>query len=119
MIPLLTSGPGLAAIGIALALAFGGIQTYRLNGCQADSAKLTAQVTVMGAQIGEQNRAVEALAADAAKKQAAAAQALAKATGRAKVWEDNAARLRAVLTAPMAADAPTDCAAAWTEIRRK
>ena len=117
MIGLLTSGPGLAAIAIAFALGFGGIQTYRLKGCQADSAKLTAQVTVMGAQIGEQNRAVEALAAEGARKAAAASQALAKAEGKARVWADNALRLQAVLTARKPTDDKT-CSAAWAEIRK-
>ena len=118
MIGLLTSGPGLAAIAIAFALAFGGIQTYRLKGCQADSAALEAQVTVMGAQIGEQNRAVEALAAEGARKAKEGAQALAKAEVKAKVWTDNALRIQAVLLARKPTDA-TDCKAAWQEIRGK
>ena len=118
MIGMLLSGPGLAAIAIAFALAFGGIQTYRLKGCQADSAKLAAQVTVMGAQIGEQNRAVEALAAEGARKAQEASKAIAKAEVKAKVWTDNALRLQAVLTARKPTDA-TDCKAAWQEIRGK
>jgi len=116
VIGLLTSGPGLAAIAIAFALAFGGVQTYRLKGCQADSAALTAQVTVMGAQIVEQNRAVEALAAEGARKAAAASQALAKAEGKARVWDEQAKRLTAVLTARKPTE--TSCAAAWAEIRK-
>ena len=116
MIGLLTSGPGLSAIAIAVCLAFGGIQTYRLKGCQADSAALKAQVTVMGSQIAEQNRAVEALAAEGAAKAKAAAQALAKAEGRARVWDQHAARLQAVLLTRKPTE--TSCAAAWEAIRK-
>ena len=117
MIGMLLSGPGLAAIAIAFALAFGGIQTYRLKGAQADSAKLTAQVTVMGAQIGEQNRAVEALAAEGARKAQEASKALAKAEGRALVWDEQAKRLRAILTARKPTE--TSCTAAWEAIRKQ
>ena len=116
MIGMLLSGPGLAGIAIALCLAFGGVQTWRLHSCQADSAAVKAQVTVMGAQIGEQNRAVESLRSEGAKKQAESAQALAKAEGRAKVWDAQAGRLQAALT-NRKPDGPKDCAAAWKEIR--
>lgn len=112
------SGPGLAGIAIALCLAFGGIQTYRLKGCQADSAALKAQVTVMGAQIWEQNRAVEALAAEGARKAAEASKALAKAEGRAQVWDKQAKRLQDVLTRRKPTD-DNSCVAAWAEIRKK
>jgi hypothetical protein len=44
-------------------------------------------------------------------------EALRKAEGRAKVWEDNASRLRAALTMRKP-DGPTDCKAAWQEIRK-
>ena len=67
-----------------------------------------------------QNDALDALKAEATRKQAAAATALAGATQRARTWEDNAARLRSVLTAPRKAGeaAPTSCDAAWVEIRK-
>lgn len=113
----LLSGPGLAGIAIAICLAFGGLQTYRLHSCQAEFAATKAQVTVLGAHIGEQNRAVEALQAAGAAKAKESAQALIKAEGKAKVWEDNAVRLQSVLTNRKPTD-PRDCAAAWKEIRK-
>lgn len=117
MFGLLTSGPGLAALAIAFALAFGSVQTYRLKGCQADAAGLKAQVTVMGGQISEQNRAVEALKAEAARRQAQSAQALAKAEARAKTWDDQAKRLTAALTARKPTDSK-ECRDAWAELRK-
>ena len=113
----LLSGPGLAGIAIAFCLAFGGVQTWRLHSCQADAAAVKAQVTVLGAQIGEQNRAVEALQAAGVAKAKESAQALAKAEGRAKVWDEQAKRLQAALTGRKPTDA-TDCKAAWQEIRK-
>ena len=117
MLGMLLSGPGLAGIAIAFCLAFGGVQTWRLHSCQAESAAAKAQVTVMGAQIKDQNAAVEALRSAGIRKQAEAAQALAKAEGRAKIWTENATRLQAVLTARKP-DGPKDCAAAWEAIRK-
>lgn len=76
----------------------------------------TARVA-MGEQIKQQNAAVDSLKATADAKQATASQALAKAEGRAKVWEDNSARLRAVLASRKPTD-PQDCKSAWTEIRK-
>ena len=113
----LLSGTGLTVIALAILGAAVGVQTYRLNSCQAELAGAQAQVMVMGAQIKEQNRAVEALQAVGAKKQAESAQALRKAEGRAKVWESNAAGLRTVLL-NRKPDGPKDCAAAWAEIRK-
>ncbi len=121
MLGMLMSGPGLTGIGIAFLLAFGGIQTYRLKLCDAEGKAAKAQITVMGAQIGEQNRAVEALEAAGRQKAKEAAQALAKAEGRARVWDEQAKRLAGLLAAPRAPDAPpqpTDCAAAWRELRK-
>ena len=50
-------------------------------------------------------------------KVAAASKALQKASERAKTWEDNAARLRKVLT-DRKPDAPTSCVEAWSTIRQ-
>ena len=112
----LLSGTGLTVIALAILGAALGVQTYRLHSCQAELAGARAQVMVMGAQIKEQNRAVEALQAAGAKKQAESAQALRKAEGKSKIWEDNATRLRSILTNRK----PTDdqsCIAAWKTIR--
>lgn len=82
--------------------------------------KLTAcegQVATMGGQIKEQNAAVDALRSAGIRKEQEAAQALAKAEVKGKVWQDNAARLQAVLTARKP-DGPKDCKAAWQEIRK-
>lgn len=117
MFSLLTSGPGLAGIAIALSLAFGGIQTYRLNSCQAAVAVQRAQVAILGSELDEQNRAVEALEEEGARKAKEASQALAKATAKGRVWQDNATRLQAVLTARKP-DGPKDCRTAWEEIRK-
>ena len=107
----------MAGIAIAFALAFGGVQTYRLKLCAAEGKAAQAQVVVLGAQLGEQNRAVEALQAAGQQKAKEAAQALAKADAKAKVWQDNAVRLQGVLTARKP-DGPKDCKAAWEEIRK-
>src|SRR3990167_8743515 len=93
----LLSGTGLTVIALAILGAAVGVQTYRLNSCQAELAGAQAQVLVMSAQIKEQNRAVEALQAAGSKKQAESAAALRKAEGRARVWDDQARRLSAIL----------------------
>ena len=111
------SGTGLTIIARAILGAALGVQTYRLNSCQAELAGAQAQVVVMGAQIKEQNRAVEALQAAGAKKQAESAAALRKAEGRARVWDEQAKRLSAALTSRKP-DGPKDCTAAWAEIRK-
>lgn len=110
----IAAGVVIAGLGIALK-----IQSARLESCQADRVKLEAQSRILGAQLAEQNRAVQALREAGIRKEAAAAQALARATQRARTWEDNAARLRGVLTAPRPAGepAPEDCKAAWAVIR--
>lgn len=113
----LLSGPGLAGIAIAFCLAFGGIQTWRLKGCQADAAAQRAQVAILGASLAEQNRAVEALAKEGAARQATAAAALRKAEGRAKVWDDQARRLQDALTARKPTDSQ-DCRSAWESLRK-
>src|SRR5690349_18907057 len=60
---------------------------------------------------------IKALAEETAQKEAQSAQALRKAEGRAKVWDDQAKRLSAILTSRKPTD-PQDCKAAWTEIRK-
>ena len=108
---------GVVIIGLGVALK---VQSARLESCQADQVKLEAQAKILGSQIAEQNRAVDALRDAAAKKQAAGAVALRKAEGKAKVWEGQAGRLTAILTAPRPAGevAPTGCIQAWEEIRK-
>jgi nitric oxide reductase large subunit len=60
---------------------------------------------------------LKALAEETAQKQAQSAQALRKAEGRAKVWDDQAKRLTAILAARKPTD-PQDCKAAWVELRK-
>jgi len=112
----LLSGTGLTVIALAILGAALGVQTYRLNSCQAELAGAQAQVVVMGAQIKEQNRAVEALQAAGAKKASESAQALRKAEVKSKTWEDNATRLRSILTNRKPSD-DKSCMAAWKTIR--
>lgn len=116
MLPLSILLPGLAIAG---ALALAGVQTLRLKGCQADVATHKAQVAILGTSLAEQNRAVEALKAESALRAARSAMALRKAEDKARVWDDQARRLTAVLTAPRPAGeaAPTDCRSAWSVIR--
>lgn len=106
----------LAVVGTLSGIAW----KIRESGKDAVRAELQPQIDACQAAIAAQNAAVEALRAEAAKRQAAASKALAGATQKARTWEDNAARLRAVLTAPRPAGeaAPTDCKAAWQEIRK-
>lgn len=117
------SGFGLLVYGLlALAIlgALGGIgYSIRKAGYDAAEAKYLPQIEQCHGEIKRQNDAVAALKAESDRKQARAAQALAGATQRARTWEDNAARLRAVLTAPRKAGeaAPTTCEAAWATIR--
>ena len=82
----------------------------KLTACQNYSKGLEGRIT-------EQNAAVDKLAKDGAAKAKAASQAIAKATEGAKVWEDNAARLRAVLTARKP-DGDKTCTGAWVEIKK-
>ena len=107
------------ALGILGTLAGIGY-SIRKAGADAVRAELQPKLDECAAAVQRQNDAIARLHEEAAKKQAAAAQALAKASQKARVWEDNAARLRAVLTAPRKAGeaAPTSCEAAWKEIRK-
>ena len=106
---------GLLAAGVVIMILGAGLkwQTSRLEDCKADVGRLEASIAA-------QTAAVEALRAEADRKAKAAAQALAAASGKARVWEDNAARLRAAMTAvrPAGEAAPTDCGSAWREIRK-
>lgn len=109
---------------LAILGAFGTLVGYeRKAGADKVRAELQPKLTAceslnatLGAQIKQQNAAVEALAAEGAKKQAASAAAVKVAEGRAKVWTDNATKLQAALTARKP-DGPKDCKAAWTTIR--
>ena len=102
---------------MALLLAAIGIQTLRLDWCQKGRAEDQARITVLGAQIAEQNRAVEELQRQGVAKATEAAKALRKAEGRVKVWDANAARLRAILTARKPEEVKS-CSDAWVEILR-
>ena len=102
---------------LGLLVAAIGVQTMRLDYCQKGRAEDQAKITVLGAQLAEQNRAVEALQAAGVAKQAEAAQALRKAETRAQVWDTQAKRLTALLTSPKPAGA--DCKTAWEAIRAK
>jgi hypothetical protein len=113
LIPLLLSNWKLVIMGLLVAAI--GVQTLRLDYCQKARAEDQAKITVLGERIKEQNRAVEALAAESARKQATSAQALRKAEERAKVWDGQARRLTALLTAPKPEGA--GCQEAWTAIR--
>ena len=105
-----------AAIALALALAWGGLQTYRLGACQDEVSAAQQTIGALGEQISAQNQAVEALKAESARRLATSAQALRKAEDRARVWDEQAKRLSAALTARKP-DGPQDCKAAWAELR--
>lgn len=105
---------GVVIVGLGVALK---VQSARLESCQADRVKLEAQARILGAQIAEQNRAVEALRSAGVAKAEEGAKALARAQGRARVWEDNAVKLQNALKNRKPTD-PQDCMAAWREIRK-
>ena len=108
-----------AAVAIAF-LALGAYAKIEHSGkleAQAQTEACNTARVAMGEQIKQQNAAVDSLKATADAKQATAAQALAKAEGRAKVWTDNATRLQAVLTNRKPTDAK-DCRSAWADIRK-
>ena len=90
------------------------------RGYDRGKAELQPALTKCEGDLKAQNEALDALKAAGEAKAKAAAKALAGASERAKVWEDNAARLRAVLTAPRKAGdkAPESCVEAWAEIRK-
>lgn len=103
---------------VAALLAAVGIQTLRLDWCQKGRAEDQAKITVLGAQIAEQNRAVEALQAESARRLATSAAALRKAEERARTWDEQARRLQAVLTNRQPGG-PKTCSEAWAEILRR
>ena len=110
-----------AVLALGILGALGGIgYSIRKAGADAVRADLQPKIDACQASIEAQNAALEALRKAQAEKAARAAQALATASQKARVWEDNAARLRAVLTAPRKAGeaVPTSCDAAWAEIRK-
>jgi predicted RNase H-like nuclease (RuvC/YqgF family) len=111
--------PSWIAAGAASAIAVGGIgvQSYRLNSCKADLAESRSQVTVLAAQIEEQNRAVEDWQAKAATLQATAAQERRKAEERARGTRAQIARLQAILDAPKPPAENLTCGDALRELR--
>lgn len=80
-------------------------------------AELAPQLATCKAQSEEQSRAVEALATEGARKAQEASKALAKAEGRARVWDEQAKRLQDVLTRRKPTD-DNSCGAAWAELRK-
>ena len=97
---------------LALALMGGigwGYKTVKDSGRDEVRAELQPKLTACQGQI-------TALAEETARKQAQSVQALRKAEGRAKVWEDNSKRLRDALTSRKP-DGPQDCKSAWSAIR--
>ena len=100
---------GLIALGIIGGVA--GLVAYERK-AGGDSVRADLQPKLASCQTQ-----IASLAEETKQKQATSAQALRKAEGRAKVWEDNSARLRAVLTSRKPSD-PQDCKAAWAEIRK-
>lgn len=100
---------GLIALGILGML--GGIG-YKIREAGADSVRAELQPKLTACE-GK----IQALADETAQKQAQSAEALRKAEGRAKVWDDQAKRLQAILTSRKPSD-PQDCKAAWQELRK-
>ena len=114
---------GLVAIAVLGSVA-GLVHMERKAGGDAVRAELQPKLTAcqsltatMGGQIKEQNAAVESLRSEGIRKEAIAAQALAKAEAKGKVWDADAKRLRDALTARKP-DGPKDCKAAWETIRK-
>ena len=107
-----------AVLALAILATLSGIAyKIRESGKDAVRAELQPKLDSCQADIKRQNDAVEALRAESAKKQATTAAALVKAEKKAKVWDDQAKRLTAVLATRKPTDA-TDCKAAWQEIRK-
>jgi len=116
MIPIPTSWLAAGAAGV-IAVGGIGVQQLRIKSCQADLAESRSQVTVLSAQIEEQNRAVEAWQAKAATAQARAAQERRKAQERAKGAKAQIARLQAILDAPKPPAENLTCGDALRELR--
>ena len=97
-----------------------GTAAYNIRKAGADAvrAELQPKLEACEGAVKAQNDALAALKAAADAKAKAASQALAKAEAKARVWDDQAKRLRAILTQPRASGpAPTTCDAAWKAIR--
>lgn len=90
--------------------------SIRKAGADAVRAELQPKLEACGAEVEKHNQAARVMAEESAKRQAAAAHALRVASSKAKVWEDNAAKLRDALTNRKPTD-PQDCKAAWDVIR--
>ena len=117
MIPIPTSWLAAGAAGV-LAIGAVGVQSYRVKSCQANLAEIRSQVAVLGAQIEEQNRAVEGWQAKMASAQATAAQERRKAAERAQGAQAEIRRLQAILNRPVQPDAPAlTCNDALRELR--
>ena len=106
------------ALGILGTLAGIGY-SIRKAGADAVRADLQPKLEACAGEVEKHNAAAKAMAEESARKAKAASQALAAATVKGRVWEDQAMRLQRVLTAPRKAGeaAPTDCKAAWDAIR--
>lgn len=104
-----------AVMFLAVAGVIGGAyHTVKKAGADEVRAELQPKLDAAQQQIKAQNEAVEKLRQEASRKASEGARALKDATARGKVWEDNALRLQAAIQRK---DAPTDCVAAWREIR--
>jgi multidrug resistance efflux pump len=106
-----------AAIAIALALAWGGLQTWRLGNCQEEVAAAQQTIGALGADLDAQNAGIKKQAEESARRLAESAQARRKAEDRARVWDADAKRLRDALTARKPTDS-RECKDAWAELRK-
>lgn len=97
----------------------GFVAMERKAGADSVRAVLQPKLDACAGEVEKHNAAAKAMAEESAKRQAAASKALANASASAKVWEGQASRLTAVLTAPRPAGEPvqTTCEAAWKAIR--
>ncbi len=106
---------GVLAILLALTGIWGKWQQHSKEVAEANLTACKTLTATLGSQIKEQNQAVETMKAESARRSAESAKALSKAEARAKTWDADAARLRAVLTARKPDE--LSCTAAWKEIR--
>lgn len=109
-------------IGVVAFLAVAGViggayHTVKKSGYTEAEAEYKPKLEACAGEVDKQNKAVAAMAEETARRQAASAQALSKATVKAKAWEDNAVRLQGVL-AGRKPDGDKSCAGAWGEIRK-
>ena len=107
-----------ALVALAVMGAIGtGVYKVKQWGGHEVRAELQPKVEACERELKKQNEAVDALAAEGAKKQAAASKAIAKAEAKAKVWDDQAKRLTALLT-DRKEGGDKSCKGAWQEIRK-